>query len=136
MHDVEAMFRVRASVGENTLTPAELSAMGITPESIAAAVEGAPCAWVATAEGEVVGFAMIDPGSACLFALYVLPAYEGRGIGTRLCQLCEGALFEQHPAAWLETAEGSRAAQFYRRLGWGHEVPVGGGDIRLEMQRL
>lgn len=78
---------------------------------------------------------MVDLDDACLFALFVLPEHEGRGIGTRLTQACESALFERHPAAWLETAAGSRAARLYRHLGWGSEVEIGGGDIRMEKQR-
>lgn len=133
--DVRAMFHVRASVGENTLSAEALSAMGITPEAIALAITSSPCAWVATIQEEVVGFAMVDLDSACLFALFVLPGYEGGGIGTRLTQICERALFERHSSAWLETADGSRAAQLYRYLGWGNDVDIGGGDIRLEKQR-
>lgn len=117
------------------MTPAELSAIGVTPEAIAQAVGSAPCAWVATVDKEIVGFAMVDLSSACLFALFVLPEHEGCGIGTRLTRTCELALFERHPTAWLETANGSRAAQLYRHLGWGNEVEIGGGDIRLEKQR-
>lgn len=135
VEDVGAMFKVRTSVGENSMTSAELSAMGVTPEAIAHAVGNAPCAWVATVDEEVVGFAMVDLGSACLFALFVLPEHEGCGIGTRLAQTCERALFEHHPKAWLETANGSRAARLYRHLGWGNEVEVGDGDIRLEKPR-
>ena len=133
--DVGAMFKVRASVGENTMTAAELSAIGVTPEAIAQAISGAPCAWVATVDKEVIGFAMVDFDDACLFALFVLPEYEGRGIGTRLTQICELALFQQHTKAWLETANASRAAQFYRHLGWGSEVDAGDGDIRMEKNR-
>lgn len=133
--DVSAMFKVRASVGENTMTPAELSAIGVTPETIALAVESAACAWVATVDEHVVGFAMVDLDTACLFALFVLPEHEGRGIGTRLTKTCELALFQRHATAWLETANGSRAAQLYRHLGWRNEVDLGGGDIRLEKQR-
>lgn len=117
------------------MTADELSAIGVTPEAIALAVSSAPCAWVATVDDEVVGFAMVDLEDACLFALFVLPEHEGCGIGTRLTLTCERALFERHPAAWLETANGSRAARLYRHLGWGSEVEVGGGDIRLEKQR-
>lgn len=133
--DVSAMFKVRSSVAENTMTADELSAIGVTPEAIALAIESGPCAWVSTIDEEVVGFAMVDLDDACLFALFVLPEHEGRGIGTRLTQTCESALFERHPAAWLETAAGSRAARLYRHLGWGSEVEIGGGDIRLEKQR-
>lgn len=133
--DVNAMFNVRASVGENTMTTEELSAIGVTPESIALAVSSSPCSWVATADEEIVGFAIVDLDSACLFALFVLPQHEGRGIGTRLAHACEQALFERHAVAWLETAKASRAARLYRYLGWGDEVEMGGGDIRLEKRR-
>ncbi|WP_177206765.1 MULTISPECIES: hypothetical protein [unclassified Variovorax] len=53
---MSAMFKVRASVGENTMTAGELSAIGVTPEAIALAVSSAPCSWVATIDEEVVGF--------------------------------------------------------------------------------
>lgn len=124
--DVSDMFKVRASVVENTMTPDELSAAGVTPEAIALAVRSEPCAWVATLGEEVVGFAMVDFDSGCLFALFVLPEHEGCGIGSRLTRTCELALFERHATAWLETASGSRAAQLYRHLGWGNETEIGG----------
>lgn len=133
--DVSAMFHVRGAVGENTMTTEELSAIGVTPDSISLAVIGSPCSWVATVAEEVVGFAMVELESACLFALFVLPTHEGRGIGTELTHACEQALFKRHTAAWLETAKGSRAARLYQHLGWGGEVDIGGGDIRLEKRR-
>ncbi len=133
--DVPAMFSVRTSVKENILTRAELAELGVTPDAIAQAVASAPCAWVAEVNGEVVGFAMVDLETACLFAAFVLPAHEGKRIGTQLIQACETALFERHPVAWLETDRHSRAAGLYRHLGWGSQVSVGGSDIRLEKQR-
>ena len=133
--DVSGMFKVRASVGENIMTAEELQAAGITPDTIAQAVRSAPCAWVAVADDEVIGFSMVDLDSACLFALFVLPQHEGQGIGTKLTRACEQALFQHHSVAWLETARGSRAARLYRHLGWGNEIDIGGGDIRLEKQR-
>lgn len=131
------MFHIRTSVGENALTAQELSALGITPGSIAQAItaSASPCAWVACVDGQVAGFAMVDLDSACLFALFVLPQFEGQGLGTALTRACEQALFTRHPAAWLETAQDSRAAGLYRHLGWGHATDIGGGDIRLEKQR-
>lgn len=133
--DVDAMFKVRTAVGENAMTVEELSEIGVTPDSISQAVLSAPCSWVAVVNDEVVGFAMVDLDSACLFALFVLPGHEGRGIGTALTHASEQALFQQHASAWLETAKESRAARLYRHLGWGNEVDIGGGDIRLQKQR-
>jgi ribosomal protein S18 acetylase RimI-like enzyme len=133
--DVDAMFQVRLAVTENSMTSAELAAAGITPASIAEAIRSAPCAWVATIDGEVAGFAMVDLRSACLFALFVRSGCEGRGLGTALCRAGEQALLAQHEAAWLETAKSSRAARLYRHLGWGDERDVGDGDIRLTKRR-
>jgi len=133
--DVEGIFHVRTSVTENVLTPADLSALGITPAVIRDMIISAPCAWVAVDQSEIVGFSMIDLSEACLFAAFVLPAHESRGIGKRLVRLAEGALFAHHPHLWLETSASSRAASFYRHLGWGNETDVGRGDIRLEKSR-
>ncbi|MFT4173941.1 MAG: GNAT family N-acetyltransferase [Rhodocyclaceae bacterium] len=133
--DVAALFKVRTSVRENALSTDELAQLGITPASIAQAIEHAACAWVATVDDEIVGFSMADLDSACLFAVFVLPHYEGRGIGSGLVEAGERALFESHPIAWLETAGNSRAARLYRHLGWGNERALDDGDIRLEKRR-
>ncbi|MFD1836952.1 GNAT family N-acetyltransferase [Paracidovorax cattleyae] len=134
--DVAAVFHVRTSVTENALTRPELEAMGITEASVAAMLSAdLPCAWVACHGGRVVGFAIADLEAGALFAAFVLPSHEGRGIGRRLVQEAEQALFSHHAVAWLETGRETRAAGFYRRLGWGGARDVGAGDIRLEKQR-
>ena len=133
--DVDAMFNVRTTVRENAMTIEELAGIGVTPAAIALAVESAPCAWVGEIQGDVVGFAMVDLETACLFAVFVLPEFEGQGIGKRLIQACEAALFDLHPVVWLETAKSSRAACVYRHLGWGREQDLGDGDVRLEKRR-
>ncbi len=135
--DVGAMFHIRTSVTENALALEQLAQLGITPEAVRLIVQSSPtCAWVAEAgDGEVVGFSMVDLPQACLFAAFVLPGCEARGLGRQLVAACEAAQFAHHPVAWLETARHSRAAGFYRHLGWGHETDVGGSDIRLEKRR-
>lgn len=133
--DIDAIFHIRTSVRENALTLAELAALGIVPASIQAAIEAAPCAWVAECDGRVVGFAMVDLDDACLFAVFVLPPYEGLGIGGQLVQASEAALFQRHPRIWLETDAASKAAAVYQHLGWQVVAHVGDGDVRLEKQR-
>ncbi|WP_372397460.1 GNAT family N-acetyltransferase [Azospirillum sp. HJ39] len=134
--DVGGIFRVRTSVNENLLTVAEMAGMGITEASVAEMIHNAPCAWVACDDAQIVGFSMIDPDEGSLFAAFVLPSHEGKGIGKELVQAAEDALFSKHALAWLETAKTSRAAGFYRHLGWGSERDIGDGDIRLEKRRL
>ena len=134
--DVAALLQVRTAVRENHLSLQQLRARGITPATLAEALTSdTPCAWLAEVEAEVVGFSMVDLDDASLFALFVLPAHEGRGIGSHLLAEAERALFAVHPRAWLETAASSRAAALYRARGWGDEEPVGDRDVRLHKAR-
>lgn len=130
--EVAGIFSVRATVNENTLSVAELADMGITPESVTAMIDAELCAWVAVEGDTVVGFSMIDQEEGSLFAVFVRPSHEGRGVGRSLVNEAEKQLFARHTTCCLETGGTTRAAGFYRRLGWSNEQDVGNGDIRLE----
>lgn len=134
--DVAGIFHVRISVNENVLSMAELAEMGITKDSITQMIEDDLCAWVAVQGREIVGFSMIDAVVGSLFAVFVLPSHEGLGIGRRLVEAAEKQLFTRHTAGWLETGRTTRAAGFYRHLGWTDEQDAGNGDIRLEKRRI
>lgn len=133
--DVAAIFHVRSAVTENVLTLQQLAELGVTPHAVCEIIRSASCIWVAEVNGAVVGFAMVEPDSACLFAAFVLPEHEGRGIGRALVAVCEAALFRGNALAWLETDGRSRAAGFYRHLGWSHAADLDDGDVRLEKRR-
>ncbi|MBM3069706.1 GNAT family N-acetyltransferase [Enterobacter sp. RHBSTW-00994] len=133
--DVPGLFAVRTSVTENAMTYEEMQALGITEATVCSMIEASECAWVATENQHVVGFSMILPEDGCLFAAFVLPHYEGQGLGKKLVHAAEQALFRDNPLIWLETGKNTRAAGFYRRLGWKHAQDVGEGDIRLEKSR-
>lgn len=129
------MFHVRISVIENHLSREEMQRIGITENVVADLIEKSCCAWVATDNEKIIGFSMILPDEGCLFAAFVLPEYEGRGIGRRLVELAENELFRHHEIAWLETDKQSRAAKFYIQLGWGNKIDINDTDIRLEKYR-
>lgn len=133
--DTAALFDVRTSVRENHQGVDELAGLGVTPQSISAMIGAAPCCWVAVEAGRIVGFSMIDDGQGSLFAAFVRPEWEGRGIGGALIARAEAALFQRYPVIWLETGRGTRAAAVYHHLGWGHEIDLGGGTIRLSKSR-
>lgn len=78
---------------------------------------------------------MISRDRGSLFGLFVLPFYEGRGIGRKLIMIAEQELFKHHDFAWLETDKNSRAAKFYMELGWTKTTTLDGAFIRLEKQR-
>ena len=133
--DLPAITHVRTSVRENHLSVEEMAELGITPETVTQMILASPCCWVAVEDGAVVGFSMIDAEEGSLFAAFVLPSHEGKGVGKWLVQVAEDQLFTTHSTIWLETGRTTRAAGFYRSLGWGNESAVGEDDIRLEKQR-
>ncbi|WP_223527759.1 GNAT family N-acetyltransferase [Pseudomonas sp. A-RE-23] len=64
----------------------QLTEIGITPEAISQAISETPCAWVAEVNGVPVGFSMVDIEDGCVFAVFVLPEFEGYGLGRNLMQ--------------------------------------------------
>ncbi|WP_324745867.1 GNAT family N-acetyltransferase [Pseudomonas veronii] len=132
--DIDAIFKIRTSVRENHLSQDQLTEIGITPEAISQAISETPCAWVAEVNGVPVGFSMVDIEDGCVFAVFVLPEFEGYGLGRNLMHEAESFLFQRHQKIWLETAEASRASGFYRNIGWQPVKNLPEGDIRFEKQ--
>jgi GNAT superfamily N-acetyltransferase len=134
--DMPGISRVRFSVRENLLTPEQLNQRGITNESVAASFLQDAKGWVAVHRDEIVAFSMADKADGSILALFVLPQYEGRGIGSRLLDLALQRLWDNGAErAWLTTAPGSSAARFYERRGWQHGGNDPSGDVRFERDR-
>lgn len=129
--DVAILFHIRTSVRENHISRERLAELGVTDTSVSEMISASPCAWVAVLRDEIVGFSMIDLVNASLFAAFVLPAHEGKRLGTQLVLVAESELFKRHSEIWLETERDSQAVCFYRRLGWGNEREAKGNQIRL-----
>jgi GNAT superfamily N-acetyltransferase len=134
--DMPGISRVRTAVTENALTLAQLAARGITNESVAASFLMDSKGWVALCGSEIVGFSIADRASNSIFALFVLPGHEGRGIGARLFDLAVTWLWDNGAArAWLTTDPDSKAARFYERRGWVATGKSERGDMRYELAR-
>lgn len=92
-------------------------------------------AHVATVEGEIVGFAMAKVAEGYVFACFVRPEFEGRGIGGHLMLQIEIDLKNSGlTSAWLSTGPGEdlRAVGFYLHLGWKRNGYLDDGQIRFE----
>ena len=112
--DIPALMEIREAVRENRLVALRL---GREDYVQALTVDGR--AWVCEADGQVVGFVCGRPPKKDIWALFVRPEYEGRGIGTALMTLVEAWMFEQGlEALTLSTAPGTRAERLYQRRGW------------------
>jgi GNAT superfamily N-acetyltransferase len=119
--DIPAIFEVRTSVRENHLSLEELARRGITPDSIREMMGSTSRAWVAEEDGRVVAFSMANAAGATVWAMFVRPEHEGRGIGRELMRRAEEWLFSRGCGEiWLLTDRNPRvrANGFYQRLGW------------------
>lgn len=120
--DVEVLFDIRCSVRENHQSREELAAMGITPDAVAAMLEsGDYAAPLALIGSRPVGFAMGNMAEGYVFACFVRPGEEGRGVGRRLLQAVEDAFrCRGVKQAWLSTEAiaHQRSVGFYEHLGW------------------
>ncbi|MEQ8817764.1 MAG: GNAT family N-acetyltransferase [Thalassobaculum sp.] len=126
--DVPAMVRIRAAVRENVLSdPARVPA-----EAYHGFIDHAGI-WLWEEAGRVLGFTAADPADGTVWALFVDPEAEGRGIGRALLPR---ALDDLRAAGWerarLTTQPGSRAERFYRLGGWKDAGTAPNGDLVLE----
>ena len=134
--DVPGITRVRTSVVENLLTVQQLDERGITEAGIAASFLADSKGWVALQGEGVVAFSIADRATQSIFALFVLPGYEGRGIGSVLLDSALRWLWDNGAErVWLTTGAGTRAVRFYEDRGWRCTGTGPRGDLRYELGR-
>ena len=130
--DIPGMSVVRLAVRENRLSNADR----ITPAMYADHLGTLGRSWVCEVEGRIVGFSAAALSDASIWALFVLPEYEGRGIGKRLLALATEWLFAQgKPRIVLSTAASTRADAFYARLGWRRGELRDGVEVEFTLER-
>lgn len=129
-----------------TSTPASVQAQMMehfySPEALRRALHRPGSQFlVAVLDGEVVGFAafvVAEPSVVELSRLYVLPSFQGRGIGTALLNRGEGRLPPDTRTLRVAVdSENQRARRFYERRGFGpcgeNVVPAAGHLFRLTL---
>ncbi len=113
--DISDMHRVRMSVRENMLSDSRR----VTPEMYREHLNEVGRGWVHEQDGRIVGFAVANLESCSVWALFVDPAWEGRGIGRALLgTLVEWLHAQGTNKVTLCTEPGTRAASFYEVAGW------------------
>jgi GNAT superfamily N-acetyltransferase len=105
---------IRFAVQENRLADPTL----VTDEDYAW-FEEYPGIWVWDESGQILGFSASDTRDGTIWALFVDPASERRGIGRALFdEACDTLRRSGHRTAMLTTDPGTRAERFYRAAGW------------------
>jgi len=126
--DIAGMHRVRLAVRENRLTSS-----AITEKHYVPAIEETGRGWVAEENGIVLGFAVGNKTTGNIWALFVDPDQDGRGLGSLLHAAMVSWLFEQGlPRLWLGTRPAARRAW---RLAVGPTSPLTSTGYQVDPRR-
>jgi GNAT superfamily N-acetyltransferase len=129
--DIEAMHRIRLAVRENRLADPSR----VTANHYRAMLAERGRGWVcesSSAPKAIAGFGIADNAARNIWALFVQPGHEGRGIGRALHDAMVDWLFAVGDTPlWLTTDPGTRAARFYIAAGWVPDVAPVRGELRF-----
>jgi ribosomal protein S18 acetylase RimI-like enzyme len=127
--DIPQIQIVRNSVKENMLSHPSV----VTDDDCRIYLTQKGKGWVCTTENNIVAFAIADVKDKNIWALFVHPAFERKGIGKELHDIMLNWYFDQtKETVWLSTASNTRAEKFYRKAGW-KEVGRHNKEIKFEM---
>ncbi len=128
--DVPAAHAIRLRVRENRLSDPSV----VTEQDYHDFMLRDTASWVCEVDGSIAGFAMVDVEKRNLWALFVAPEHERKGIGRRLHDQLLAWYFQRCDLLRLGTAPGTRAEAFYLKAGY---LPAGtsaDGEVILELR--
>ena len=127
--DIPQIQIVRNSVKENQLSNPNLIPDELVEEFITKRGKGFVC----EIDNKIVGFSIVDFVENNVWALFILPEFEGKGIGKKLHQLMLDEFFSKtKETIWLSTEANSRAEIFYKKQGW-KNAGFHGNEVKFEM---
>lgn len=128
--DIPQIQVVRNAVKENQLSDPSLVLDKDVEEYIMNRGKG----WVCEIDKRIAGFAIVDLIDNNVWALFIHPDFEAKGIGKKLHRRMMDWYFNNtKEKIWLGTAPDSRAEKFYRIQGWKEVGMHGKGEIKFEM---
>jgi GNAT superfamily N-acetyltransferase len=133
IQDIPQIQIVRNSVKENQLSNPAL----VSDKDCEVYITDRGKGWVCEVDNKIVGFSIADLKENNIWALFVQPDYERKGVGKKLHSLMLDWYFDQtQKTVWLSTAPGTRAEEFYKRNGWKVSGTYGNGETKFEMSFL
>ena len=131
IEDIDQMHVVRTSVIENQLSNPNL----VTPKDYEEHLLTRGKGWVTINDDVIVGFAIVDLIENNVWALFVHPSSERKGIGKMLHDEMINWYFSQTgKTIWLSTSANTRAEVFYKMAGWEQTGIQPNGELKFELQ--
>ena len=128
--DIAQMQLIRRMVKENILSNPGL----VTDEICRTYLTERGKGWVAEAGDQILGFAIADLKDSNIWALFVHPDHEKKGIGRALHDTMLDWYFKNGKTrAWLSTGPGTRAEGFYKKLHWERTGKRPNGEVEFEL---
>ena len=130
LSDINEITSVRFSVRENVLNTPGLVTADDYKKYLTVDGKG----WVCETAEAIAGFAVIGLVQHHIWALFVRPEQEHKGIGKKLHNIMLDWYFSQtKEKVWLATAPDTRAEMFYTKSGWSAVGMVNKGEVKFEM---
>jgi len=130
VNDIDQMHTVRLAVRENILVNHSL----VTSEHYIKLISKNGKGWVCESDSRIVAFAIVDSVKKNVWALFVHPEYEAKGIGKTIHKIMLDWYFSHDDESlWLSTDANTRADHFYRQCGWKELFRFGKNEIKFEM---
>jgi GNAT superfamily N-acetyltransferase len=128
--DIDNYMIVRMAVKENVLNNPAL----VPREDNVAYLTEYGKGWVCEIDNQIVGFSIVGLVQRNVWALFVLPQFERRGIGRKLHDVMIDWYFTQtNETIWLGTEQKTKAETFYRKRGWVEVGLHGDDETKFEM---
>jgi GNAT superfamily N-acetyltransferase len=128
--DIPQIQFVRNAVKENMLSDPSL----VPDKDVEEYMTNRGKGWVCEVDNKIVGFAIVDMIVNNVWALFVHPHFEAKGIGKRLHRIMIDWYFLQtKEKIWLGTDPYSRAYKFYKMQGWKEAGTHGKMEVKFEM---
>jgi GNAT superfamily N-acetyltransferase len=131
--DIAVLQDIRAAVRENMLShPGR-----VTRQDYEDHLGRLGQTWVHVEDSKILGFSAATIASASIWALFVDPMHEGRGIGRGLLDSAVAWLRAQGAERiTLTTSPGTRAERVYRVAGWVADPGETRGDVAFTLSLL